>query len=432
MTDTNDKTTPEQVRNLLDESIYSAVAMHKDECGDNGKDFSRNRKLNMETLIRLLIFMKGGSIQKELNDAGINVWKSAFSQAREKISWTDFENTLENFNEKCKKMDAKRYKGYHVLAIDGTAVNIPRNPDSASYIQTKSNIKGYNQLHANMLYDILNQTYIHCTVDPDEIGGLLFLLTWFEFSPDTLVIADRGYESYNTFAHFMEKGIKFLIRVKQKNSSMREIRCLPMKELDIDISFTLTTTQTKEDKTKRHIYVQQTKKGKERKRWDFPSPYPMTLRVVRVLLDSGEYETLATNLPRDAISAGNIKELYHCRWNIETEFRNLKYTAGLTNLHGKSEEFAKQEIFACMVFSNFCSRIINQTAIENAGNRLHEYKVNRKMAADLCREFYQGHKTNGTELLQEIGKYTEPVREGRKDDRNLKAKSFAGFNYRVT
>lgn len=432
MRDTNDKVTPEQVRDLLNKSITSAVAMYKAECGYNVKDFSRNRKLNMETMIRLLIFMKGGSIQKELYDAGINVWKSAFSQAREKISWTDIENTLEDFNERCKDMDVKRYKGYRVLAIDGTAVNIPRNPDSDSYIQTKSNIKGYNQLHANMLYDILNQTYIHCTIDPDEIGGLLFLLNWFEFSPDTLVIADRGYEAYNTFAHFMEKGIKFLIRVKQKNSSMREIRRLPMEELDIDISFTLTTTQTKEDKAKKYIYVQQTRKGKERKRWDFPSPYPMTLRVVRVLLDSGEYETLATNLSRDAISAEDIKELYHRRWDIELGFRSIKYTEGLSNLHGKSEEFAKQEIFSSMVFANFCSRIINQTSIENDGGRMHEYKVNRKMAVDLCREFYQGNKANGTELLREIEKYTEPVREGRKDERNLKSKSFAGFNYRVT
>lgn len=432
MTDTNNKNTPEQVTKLLNESIDFAVAMHQKECNNEKKEFSRNRKLNMETLTKLLIFIKGGSIQKELNDAGIDVRKSAFSQAREKLSWTDIENTLEDFNERCKNLDTRRYKGYQVLAIDGTAVNIPRNPDSDSYIQTQSNIKGYNQLHANMIYDILNQTYLHCTVDSDEIGGLLFLLNWFDFSHNTLIIADRGYASYNTFAHFREKGINFLIRVKQKNSSMREIRCLPMEELDIDLSFTLTTTQTKEDKAKKYIYVQRTRKGKERKRWDFSSLYPMTLRIVRVLLDSGEYETLATNLPRDAISAEDIKELYHRRWGIETGFRDLKYSAGLTNLHGKSEEFAKQEIFSCMVFSNYCSRIINQTSIENDGSRLHEYKVNRKMAIDLCRKFYQENKANGAELLQEIEKYTEPVREGRKDGRNLKAKSFVGFNYRVT
>ena len=33
-------------------------------------------------------------------------------------------------------------------------------------------------------------------------------------------------------------------------------------------------------------------------RWDFPSPYPMKLRIVRFMLDTGQYETLATSLPR--------------------------------------------------------------------------------------------------------------------------------------
>ena len=238
MTDTNNKTTPEQITKLLNESINFAVAMHQKEFGNEKKEFSRKRKLNMETLTKLLIFIKGGSIQKELNDAGIDVCKSAFSQAREKLSWTDIENTLEDFNERCKNLDTKWYKGYQVLVIDGTAVNIPRNPNSDSYIQTKSNIKGYNQLHANIIYDILNQTYLHCTIDSDEIGGLLFLLSWF------------------------------------------------------DLSFTLTTTQTKEDKAKKYIYVQQTRKCKQRKLLYFSSPYQMTLGILHYqsqFLEEGYY-----------------------------------------------------------------------------------------------------------------------------------------------
>ena len=51
-------------------------------------------------------------------------------------------------------------------------------------------------------------------------------------------------------------------------------------------------------------------------------------RVVRFLLDTGEYETLATSLPR-SITLSEIKELYHARWGIETAFRELKYGIGL-------------------------------------------------------------------------------------------------------
>lgn len=432
MQETDVKTTPEEIKNLLNMAIATAIAKHRQERGNDEKAFSRNSRLDIETLIKFLIFIKGGSLQKELNDVGINVGKSAVSQQRKKLFWTDFENVLEDFNAKCRHMDTKLYKGYHILAVDGTAVNIARNPKSASFIQKEGNSKGYNQLHANMIFDLLNQTYLHCTVDFDETGGLLFMLEWFDYPPNTLIIADRGYEAYNTFATFMEKGINFLIRVKQKNSAMREVRSLPMQELDKDISFTLTTTQTNSDKENHYIYIAKKRKGQERVRWNFPSPYHMSLRIVRVRLDSGEYETLATNLPRDTFPLEDIKKLYHMRWGIETAFRDIKYGAGLTNLHGASEEFAKQEIFASMVFSNFCSRIISLVTPESDGNRAHEYKINRKMAADLCRGFYQSGNMDGEELIQKISRYTEPVREGRKDERNLKAKSFAGFNYRIT
>lgn len=428
----NNMATPEQIKTELNKAVDTAVTMHEKNADGGEKGFTRKRKLSMETLIKLLIFMKGGSIQKELNDVGIDICKSAFSQSRKKLSWTDIENVLDDFNDRCKTMDAKTYNGYNILAVDGTAVNIARNPNSNSYIQTHSDKKGYNQLHANMMYDVLNQIYLHCSVDSDEIGSLLFMLEWFDFSPNTLVIADRGYEAYNTFATFIEKGMYFLIRVKQKNSAMREVRILPMEELDRDISFTITTTQTKEDKENHYIFVQKVKKDKKRTRWDFPSPYSMTLRIVRVRLDSGEFETLATNLSRDIFPLEDIKELYHKRWGIETAFRDIKYGAGLTNLHGKSEEFAKQEIFAAMIFSNFCSRIINQAVIEKDGNKAYPQKVNRKMATDICREFYQRDDISGEELIGKIQKYTEPVREGRRDERNLKAKSFSGFNYRVT
>ena len=91
----------------------------------------------------------------------------------------------------------------------------------------------------------------------DEIGALRFMLEWLDFSQKTIVIADRGYESYNTFAHFLENpNIDFLIRVKQSQSAMREIKKLPMMELDTDVSFTITTTQTNADKENGYILLQ--------------------------------------------------------------------------------------------------------------------------------------------------------------------------------
>ena len=404
-------------------------------------NYTRTRKLDFNTMAKLLISMQGGCIDKELHEAGLKVSASAFVQRRKQLSWLDFERIFENFVPE--KKELKTYKGYRVLAVDGSALNIARNPKSESFMINKNAPKGYNQLHVNPLYDVMNKLYVSCIIQPqpkvDEIGALAFMLSWYGFDEKTLIVADRGYESYNTFAHFMELGAnaKFLIRVKQNKSAMREIAKLPMTELDTNVSFTITTTQTKKDKENGYIFVQKRKNAKraysaktKNARWEYKSPYPMTFRVVRFKLSTGEYETLATNLPK-SFTLQEIKELYHARWGIETAFRELKYSIGLINLHGKGDEFAKQEIFASMIMSNFCSRIVNQCVLEKKETNAHEYRVNMKMAIYLCKKFLRTENADGGQLMEDIARYTEAVRPDRADERNIRAKSFVGFVYRV-
>ncbi len=123
-----------------------------------------------------------------------------------------------------------------------------------------------------------------------------------------------------------------------------------MMEVDCNIGFTITTTQTNEDKKNGYIHLQVPKKSKSgsktrRVRWDFPSPYPMRFRICRFLLANGEFETVATSLPT-SFTLEEIKELYRLRWGLESAFRYWKYTVGMVNLHGKSDTFAEQEIYA--------------------------------------------------------------------------------------
>lgn len=433
--------TPNVLKDKLDIAIQKAVADYMADYKLNNPNFSRKRVLTMDKVIKLLLSVQGGSLKKELYDAGIAVTASAFVQQRDKIPWTVFEEVFEHFNNLCK--DTKTYKGYKVLAIDGTTVNMARNPKSSSFVKNDSTPKGYNQLHVNPLYDVLNKTYQYCVVQPqpqqDEVGALTFMLDWYDFKEKTLIVGDRGYESYNAFAHLQNTpNTDFLIRVKQDHSAMREIGKLPMTELDTDVSFTITTTQTKEDKENGYILLQ-TRKNEDRiyssktraGRWDFPSPYPMTFRVVRFQLETGEYETLATSLPR-SITLAEIKELYHSRWGIETAFRELKYGLGLVNLHGKKDDFVKQEIYSAMIMSNFCSRIANEVVVRKNEANVHEYKVNMNMAIHICRQFYRTQNGDEKQLLKDIARYTEPVRPGRRDERNIKAKSFVGFIYRVS
>lgn len=433
---------PDALKRRLNAAILDAVSLYRED-NEGNPAFSRNRVLTLEKTLSLLLAMKGGSLNKELYAAGIRATPSAFSQQRGKIPLSVFENVLEFFNLQCH--DRQTYKGYRVFAVDGTTVNMARDEKAESYMKpSKASPKGYNQLHVTPLYDVLNKAYKYCIIQPqprqDEVGALTLLLEMCGdcFEDPTLIVADRGFESYNTFAYFQEEehgNIDFLIRVKNDVSAMREIRKLPMQELDVDVEFTLTTTQTNEDKKNNYVYINTHKNDKRTyksraQRWVYGSPYHMKFRVVRILLDSGEYETLATSLPR-SITAAEIKELYHARWGIETAFRELKYSIGLVNLHGKKDEFVKQEIYAAMIMNNFASRITNEIIIKQNNQNVLTYKVNQEMAVYLCREFLR-QNSDGRRLMEDIARYTEAVRAGRSDTRNIKAQSFRGFIYRVS
>lgn len=425
--------TPFEVRNGLENAVKSVV-------NENTSSLHRQRKLPMEAMLRLLIGMEGGSLAKELHRAGVEVTPAAFSQRRKAISPDMCRNIFTRSNQYVEKADTEAYQGHHILAIDGTAINKPRDPNAPSFVYNGGAPQGYNQLHLNPLFDVQNKIYMDAVIQPepkaDEIGALIELLRRNTFHHPTIIIADRGYESYNLLAHLQNKpNVDFLIRIKQNYSAMREVAKLPMLELDCDISFIITTTQTNEDKRMGYIHLHVPKKSKpnsktSRTRWDFPSPYSMKLRIVRFRLETGEFETIATSLPR-TFTPEDIKNLYHLRWGIETSFRDMKYTLGLVNLHGRSDAFVEQEIWSALTMFNFTSRIVKQAVIRQPKDGVYAYRANFKMAVALCREYFNTPNASGERLLEQIIRYTIPIRPNRMDERKLRPKGFVGFTYRV-
>lgn len=404
----------------------------------NNRAFSRQTKLTLERVTSLLIGMEGGSLAKELYRAGVDATPAAFSQRRKQIEPSVFIDVFNRFNAVCS--DNENFRGYRLLAVDGSSINKPRCPQEPSFVCNQSAPQGYNQLHLNPIYDLCNRTFYDAIVQPepqkDEIGALVEILKRNEFTEPTILVADRGYESYNLLAHLLSKeNLDFVIRVKQNHSAMREIARLPMCELDCDIGFTISTTQKNEDKRQGHIFLQVPKKSKasastRRARWDFPSPYPMRFRIVRFQLDTGGFETIATSLPR-SFTLEDIRDIYHLRWGIETSFADLKYSLGLTNIHGKSDAFAEQEIYSCLTMFNFVSRIVHEVVVHQPKDSVYAYRVNFKMAVALCREYFKNDDLDGEKLIKQIAKYTVPIRPGRSDQRKLRAKGFVGFVYRV-
>lgn len=440
------KMKPHRIYKKLDQAIRFVVENKERYVKNPNADFTRNRKLTLESTIKQILAMDGGTLEKELCDFTeinkIYLTSSAFIQQRSKIRSAAFETIFKEFNVYCN--DRQKFKGYRLLAVDGSDVNQYRNPKLKSFITYPGNEKGYNQTHLNAIYDLLNKTYVDAFLQPrpkaNEQRALIEMLKRNSFQKNNILIADRGYESYNTIAHCMNApNLDFLLRVRHGNGSMLVIRNLPMVELDKDVTLEVTTTQTKEDKANGRIHIPIPKHGKTYKSskrtrnrtWDFPSPYELKFRVVRFMLDTGEYETVVTSLPRNKFSISDIKYLYHMRWGIETSFRELKYNIGLINLHCKKEELVEQEIYAALTMYNYCSRITANASIEKSGKRLYEYRVNFTMAIRFCKKQYKYRNTDFRKLILDISRYTEPIRPGRHDKRNVKNKQFVGFTYRI-
>lgn len=280
----------------------------------------------------------------------------------------------------------------------------------------------------------MNRLYIDAQIQPirelNERQALIEMVGNSPLKDPVILVADRGYESYNTFAHIQERGWKYVIRVKDiKSKSMISSLSLPhTDEFDETIHLTLTPKQTNEVKANPHRY----KFLPQNVRFDYfklkqTDYYELSFRVVRFKLTEDTYETLITNLNQEEFSKEALKELYEMRWGIETAFRELKYAIGLIHLHAKKRSFIEQELFAKLTMYNFCE-MITLNVVLTKKERKYNYQVNFTVAIHVCCQFFRSSKIPVEELIQ---RNILPVRKGRHSERRTRVKPSVSFMYRV-
>lgn len=407
-----------------------------------GIDFTRDRKLPFDVVMNLLIQMGGSDIYSELLEANgyelETATTSAFVQQRDKILPSAFEFVIHEMSEYAR--EPQTYRGYRLLASDGSDLNIATNPDDdETYFQTNQDAKGYNLLHLNALYDLCNRLYVDALVQPNrcmnEKRALTDMADRSQINDKVIVIADRNYESYNIFAHIEEKGWNYVIRVKDINSNgiLSALKLPSDDEFDVNIRRVLSRKQTNEVKANPDIF----RYIPNNTTFDYlpvgaDGGYPLSFRVVRLKIADNSYETLVTNLDKSAFPTTELKELYQMRWGIETSFRELKYTVGLVNFHSKKREYIVQEIFARIIMYNFVEMITSHAVISKS-DRKYDYKVNFSVAVRLCRKFLRlfHNALPPDTVLSLICKNIVPIRPDRTGKRVIRTKTTVSFMYRV-
>ena len=435
---------PKHVRKLLNSEINRVASNPKDYCVNSDSNFTRKRKLPMKKMLSGIIGMQSGSLTNELIDlfdaSPEAPTASAFSQQRNKVKPDAFKSIFDGFSDNIMNELSIEMP---ILAIDGSDIQIATDPnDSDSYFPGTNGQKDYNLFHLNALYKIKHQVYVNSIIqkakDKNEHKALQEMVDNSSISK-ALVIADRGYESYNNLAHIQEKEWFYLIRIKDGKSGIKHGLILPDEsEFDVHFTLKLTRKQTKETKElfkdRNHYkfvpanttFDYLTVKNKKSDPTKF---YELKFRIVRFPLSEDKFETIITNLDADAYPMLKIKELYDSRWGIETSFRDLKYTIGMLNFHSKKVMCIQQEIYARMIMYNFVQMITSHVVIVKK-QRKHTYKANFSVATHMCRLFYR-EKTTSPNLETIIAKNLIPIRPDRHRERNLKVKTFHGFLYRV-
>lgn len=292
-----------------------------------------------------------------------------------------------------------------------------------------------NKLHLNAFYDVLNRIYtdvlVQTAADYNEFRACATMIDRSKLE-NVILVADRGYENYNIFAHAIEKGWKFAIRVKDKNSNgiASGLNLPPNDEFDIDITqiFSRKNTKTTKNAGYKWMPVNQVFDYLPRKS---DKTYELSFRIIRFPIGSNSYEIIITNLDRNIFNVKKIKEIYHLRWGIETSFRELKYAIGLTSFHARKPDFIKQEIYARLLLYNYCE-LITTHVIKQMKNNDKTKQVNFTIAIYICREYLRNKRNlSPPDVINLIEKHVLPVRPGRKDPRKVKPQASVSFLYRV-
>lgn len=429
---------PKSIKKMFGNDIKSTVENIQLFVKNPEKDFTRKRKLPFQNTVKFILALEKETISNELfkyfGYKADTPTASSFCQQRAKILPETFHELLYRFN---KHFEPELFMGLRILACDGSEFRLPLNvKDKVTYIKPSSrSVMGYNAIHVVALYDIIADRYTDAVINsfakPNEPRDICQLTDRIENSESfkTLIIADRGFATYNFFAHAIEKGIYFMVRAKDVNTEYmigKKLEELPDK-FDMTVHRILTKSKS----------VRNWKKPENSDQYricknyfDFVNEsnteYGMDLRVIRFKISETAYENIVTNLPAN-FSPATIKKLYTMRWRIETSFRTLKHTLGATTFHSKKYEYILQEVWARMVLYNFCSEIKKCSRIKVRGRKL-KYKINISQAMKICRQFLKSIIKADIRIL--MGKFILPIRKNRKFNRRKRTSIAVSLNYR--
>ena len=159
----------------------------------------------------------------------------------------------------------------------------------------------------------------------------------------------------------------------------------------------------------------------------------MTIRLIRVELDDGEIEVLATSLSDSKTYPISIfKELYHLRWPVEEQYKVFKVRIEIENFSGKSVLAVYQDFHAKVFTTNLTTilaRPAQEVVTQDSAEKKYSCQVNMTNALSKMKDtiVLLLHDLSMVprlliSLWQLMIKTIEPIRPGRSYPRIMRVK----------
>lgn len=331
-------------------------------------DFTRNRKLTFENMVVLILQKWVKSLQLRLNEFSLNLWNkldiittSAYVQAKNKISYELFSYlNLEIIINKYydKKINTAWYEtwnNFRLLAIDWSQIRLPEYKEiKDKYWTTRIKNPQWDQWEychwlLSVIYDSLNNLALDSILDKWNyseralaIKHILNLKSTIQIKETDFLLYDRWYYSSFLFAIILAYDKEVLFRIKRK--ACKESDELFEKDCKINSKIITIEVKNKEKEYDEKYWIKLDKKLKKE----------INIRLVRIILKTGEIEVLATSLlDEEKYKTEIFSQLYFQRWWIEVYYGTLKNRLWLENFTWRSVESVLQDLHSSIYLSNY-------------------------------------------------------------------------------
>lgn len=291
-----------------------------------------------------------GALQREFDDFAAyalapgaidSISAAAICIARRHIKHSVFEVLNRRLLE-CHPGPSHRWHGLRVMAVDSSILNLPATAELYKHFGGQvQHDRRLPMARLSQLLDVDTGLSWHAIVSPLALNERVVATDHLEHAPaDALVLYDRGYASLflmawhrqfqRDFCMRLPRGYQCAAALMASANAPTLVQLLPSRAARMDCREHSVSTE------------------------------PLAIRLIRVVLSTGEVEILATTLTDPtAYPDADFKALYAQRWNIEGDFRIQKSRLQMENFSGKRTHVIYQDVHAKILTKNLTCWLIS-------------------------------------------------------------------------